>query len=111
MKLKPKSKRFVRLIQKAGWSQAEAARRLDITPGAVSQICTGRTQPGSATLNLLQLLMRRSDPEPELHSTQTGSLIPWEMEMLNELRRVPHQKRESLLTAFRLLIHALQESK
>ena len=104
-----KGRKFVRLIQQAGWSQAETARRLHITPGAVSQICTGRTQPRTATLNLLQLMVNRGDSDSPLHSNATGPLMPWEAGLVNELRRVPLKKREALLAAFRPLIRVFSD--
>ena len=62
----PKTHEFVRLLAAAGWSQAEAARRLQITPGAVSQICNAKTQPRPSTLNLLKLILARrlADADP-----------------------------------------------
>ena len=34
-------------LKTLGWSQAELARRIDVTPTAVSRWCRGRKVPGS----------------------------------------------------------------
>jgi transcriptional regulator with XRE-family HTH domain len=97
---------FLRLLHHAGWSQAEAARRLQITPGAVSQICSGRTQARASTLNLLRLMVaqdlaaarraRKSDPRPAAPS--------WEEELLAPIRRLPESSRHRLLAALKPMI-------
>ena len=102
-----KGKEFVQLMQSAGWSQAETARRLHITPGAVSQICNGKTQPRDATLNLLKLMVHRGGSESSGQSFAPGLLLPWEKELLRDLRRLPREQRDGLLTAIRQLIKTL----
>jgi len=57
------NKEFIRLMKAVGWSQNETARRLHMTGGGVSQICTGRVRPSKGRLNLLQLLVERENPE------------------------------------------------
>jgi len=101
-----KSNEFVRLLTAAGWSQAEAARRLQITPGAVSQICSGRTQPRSATLNLFKLLIGKDNPKAlaEHESSEWQALAPWEKELLQNLRPLQEKERERLLGAVRQML-------
>ncbi len=89
-------------MELAGWSQAETARRLDLTPGAVSQICNGKTQPRQATLNLLKLtLLSNRRTVQRLERPPSGPLADWELELLHPLRALSADQRESLLMAFR----------
>jgi transcriptional regulator with XRE-family HTH domain len=90
-------------MQTAGWSQAETARRLHITPGAVSQICNGKTQPRAATLNLLKLMIPRGE-EIFSRGTARHRLLPWEAALLSELRRLPRNRRDQLLVSIHQLI-------
>jgi len=48
---------FRRLFERSGWTQAEAARQLDVTPGVVSQYLSGDTRPSGTTLKLLHVLV------------------------------------------------------
>ena len=105
----PQVPEFVRLLTAAGWSQAEAARRLQITPGAVSQICSGKTLPRPALLNLLKLLVAPVNPEAfKRHEKAALSrLEPWESELLAELRKLPPTQREWVATMIRQMIKGL----
>lgn len=44
------------LLKLTGWSQAELARQVGVTEGAVSRWFTDRTPSGSATKSMRQLL-------------------------------------------------------
>lgn len=105
----PKAQEFVRLIAAAGWSQAEAARRLNITPGAVSQICSGRTRPRAATLNLLKLILVH-EKRQGLALRESAGPAPrqWERQLLEDLRRLPEPQRERLLAVIKDMIRAMQ---
>lgn len=98
------STEFMRLLEAAGWTQAEAARRLQVTPGAISQICSGRTQPRPSTLNLLRLMVAAE--------TQTGARPvrakppgpAWEADLLEPLRRMAPPERDKLLRVLKPII-------
>lgn len=102
----------MRLIELAGWSQAEAARRLELSPGAISQICNGKTEPRGATLQLLKLLLqttpatrkRLADPSPQ-------GLADWERDLLGRLRQISPRQRESLLNAFDAILKSVAAPK
>jgi transcriptional regulator with XRE-family HTH domain len=108
----PKSEEFARLIAMTGWTQAEVARRLQITPGAVSQLCSGKTRPHARTLNLLKLIIAHEMPDAlRLHESQrSAALGPWESELLEGLRRLRASDRERLLPIFHQLIGMAQQS-
>jgi transcriptional regulator with XRE-family HTH domain len=100
--MKSKAQEFVRFMELAGWSQAETARRLNLTPGAVSQICNGKTEPRQATLNLLKLtLLSNRRTLQRLERPLSGRLVDWELELLRPLRELAADQRECLLAAFR----------
>jgi transcriptional regulator with XRE-family HTH domain len=104
-----KNREFIGLVKAAGWSQAETARRLHITPGAVSQIFNGRTRPHPATLNLLKLiLVVMLGLQHEHHPAIGAKLQPWEIRLLEALRGLPGACREALLAAFHKTIRAVQ---
>jgi transcriptional regulator with XRE-family HTH domain len=109
MAMPPKTHEFARLLAAAGWSQAEAARRLQITPGAVSQFCNGKTQPRPTTLNLLKLILARENPKVlALHESQGWrSLAHWEKDLLTELRQLAETDRQRLLPIFKQMIKAM----
>jgi len=104
-----KAQQFARLIAAAGWSQAEVARRLQITAGAVSQICSGKTQPRASTLNLLKLLLAREKPEALALQERAGmdGLEAWESDLLEELRKLPEAQRRFLVQMVKQMIKAL----
>ena len=106
----PKTEEFINLSRMAGWSQAEVARRLHITPGAVSQLFSGRTRPRAATLNLLKMIVAKEMPEvlAAHESTRSGSLAGWESQLLEELRRLPTADRDRVLTGFHQMIKTVE---
>jgi transcriptional regulator with XRE-family HTH domain len=100
----PKTVEFKRLVVAAGWSQAEAARRLNITPGAVSQIFSGNTRPRQALLSLLRILARppakkKKTPEDQPAEPRT----PWEIELLACIRNLSDSQRQLVLRLAREL--------
>ncbi len=107
--MQTKAQQFARLIAAAGWSQAEVARRLQITAGAVSQICSGKTQPRASTLNLLKLLLAREKPEALALQERAGmdELEAWESDLLEELRKLPEAQRRFLVQMVKQMVKAL----
>ena len=55
---------FRKLLRASGWSQAEAARQLGMSPSALSQIVRDNSpvRPSPVTLRLFQLLLWRDKP-------------------------------------------------
>ena len=106
----PKAVEFIGLVKAAGWTQAEAARQLHITPGAISQIFNGMTQPHPATLNLLKMILANKNPGvlKAFYHAQVGGLAPWESGLLEDLRALRPAQRDALLVAFQQMIRAVQ---
>lgn len=48
---------FMALLKRAGWSQAEAARQLDLPPPQISRYLHGQNRPDRQTLRLFRLLL------------------------------------------------------
>jgi transcriptional regulator with XRE-family HTH domain len=94
----PRAREFARLLKAAGWSQAEAARRLQLTRGAVSQILSGRTNPRASTLNLLRLLARDQSAAPP---EATVPMQEWERQFLDQIRDLPADRRKQALELIR----------
>jgi transcriptional regulator with XRE-family HTH domain len=102
---------FRDLLRAAGWSQAEAARQLAMTPSALSQIVRQNSpvRPSPVTLRLFQLLLWREKPEVLREVTRRKALSaaePWEQEIIGDLRGVPPKARQSILRQLKRLIEA-----
>jgi transcriptional regulator with XRE-family HTH domain len=102
---------FRDLLRASGWSQAEAARQLAMTPSALSQIVRENSpvRPSPVTLRLFQLLLWREKPEVmrEVARPKARSAAePWEQEVVRELRGVPPMTRQAILRRLKRLIEA-----
>jgi transcriptional regulator with XRE-family HTH domain len=49
--------RFIELFKASGWTQAETARRMDMTRGGVNGVVTGPNAPSAASVHFLEMLM------------------------------------------------------
>jgi len=102
-----RTEEFISLVKASGWSQAEVARRLHITPGAVSQICNGHTRPRPGTVNLLKMLI---GPQAlKVHEqSHAKTLTRSENQLLQALSEFTERDREKLLAAFQQTIKAVR---
>jgi transcriptional regulator with XRE-family HTH domain len=101
---------FRELLEASGWSQAEAARQLGMTPSALSQIVrqNSTVKPSPVTLRLFKLLLLREKPEaltavPERRWTPSEK---WEMDLIGALRKIPPTTRELILKSFGAIIES-----
>jgi len=106
---------FRDLLRAAGWSQAEAARQLAMTPSALSQIVRQNSpvRPSPVTLRLFQLLLWREKPEALRAMASRKALSaaePWEQEVIRDLRGVPPKTRQSILWQLQRLIEAARKN-
>ncbi len=106
---------FRDLLQASGWSQAEAARQLAMTPSALSQIVRPNSpvRPSPVTLRLFQLLLWREKPQALREVARRKALsaaAPWEQDLLRDLRGVPPKARQSILRQMRGLIAAAKKN-
>ena len=102
---------FRDLLRASGWSQAEAARQLAMTPSALSQIVRENSpvRPSPVTLRLFQLLLWREKPEVMREAARPkapSAAEPWEQEVVRELRGVPPMTRQAILRRLKRLIEA-----
>ena len=98
---------FLALMEAAGWSQAEVARRLQISPGAVSQICSGKTVPRLATLNLLKLLVGDPGLLARIERRHSLSLDAPEKQLIKALRELSRGDRDRLFPLLHQMIRAV----
>jgi transcriptional regulator with XRE-family HTH domain len=87
---------FRELLQASGWSQAEAARQLAMTPSALSQIVRENSpvRPSLVTLRLFGLLLWRKKPGAAQRMTRRQRerrAEKWEQDLIRALRRIPPQ--------------------
>lgn len=59
----PENQEFRALATASGWNQAEIARRLELTPSAVSQFVRGDTKPSPQTIGYFKLILLNEMPE------------------------------------------------
>lgn len=60
----PRKSEFLALYKRTGWTQAELARKLELTAGGVSGLIRGETVPSAGLVKLLNLVMLHEDPAP-----------------------------------------------
>jgi len=108
--MKSRANEFAAIVKKLGLSQAEVARRLFITPSAVSQLCHGIIQPRLATLNQLKLIDPRITREAlaEAENSIWGSSSSPERRLLEDLQGLPAGIRRRLVSAFQEMVHTMQ---
>lgn len=58
----PLNREFVELLNASGWTSAEAARQLEVTPGLISQYRSGSTRPSPQMLRLFKLVLVGENP-------------------------------------------------
>jgi transcriptional regulator with XRE-family HTH domain len=104
---------FRELLRASGWSQAEAARQLAMTPSGLSQIVreNSTVRPSAVTLRLFRLLLMR----PAEGEAPTGAPAkkvaveePWEADVLESLRKVSPKARQLILETMRAMLSAAQ---
>jgi transcriptional regulator with XRE-family HTH domain len=93
------------------WSQAEVARQLRLTPGAVSQIYHGKTRPHPRTLQLFKLLLtKRSDASFKRFEKALG-VDARERQVIEWMRRVPGAQSHRFFEALKLLMKAFSSGR
>jgi transcriptional regulator with XRE-family HTH domain len=110
--LEPKTEEFLALMKASGWSQAEVARRLHITPGAVSQFCSGKILPKAGTLNLFKMILAKINPAAlnAYENSHSNSEDPWKHEIMKALERLPKKEGQRLLESFISMINTFADS-
>ena len=98
MSLHPLKKEFIDLYEQSGWSQAEAARQLELTRGGVNGIITGPTVPSLATVKLFQLILASKAPAQSNAQPSTAT-DDWARPLLDELKKVDPTQRLHLIAA------------
>jgi plasmid maintenance system antidote protein VapI len=93
----PLKQEFVDLMNVIGWTQAETARQLCMTSGAVNQLVNPNlpVRPSTTTLRLFKLLVASQRPEAmnaktlELKANATNSFSAAERKLIEALRKLP----------------------
>jgi len=101
---------FVRLLSAAGWSQAEAARRLYLDPGTISLYVNGKVRPSLTVLALFKCLIGDTQPLPGQEEPLLAAGRPlesWEFELLEGLRLLTPERRRRVSRCFQALLDEL----
>jgi len=93
----PLKQEFVDLMNVMGWTQAETARQLCMTSGAVNQLVnpTLTVKPSSTTLRLFKVLVATQRPEAmntktlELKESPAAFVSAPERKLVEAVRRIP----------------------
>lgn len=115
---------FHRLMDITGWRKAEAARRLGMSPSTVVRYLqtgvnpkTGKPKSISPSITVLKLFSKISGIPLQLpgESTedwgdrgQTRALQPWEVDVLDLVRRIAPERRNDVIAGLRLVLDAMR---
>jgi plasmid maintenance system antidote protein VapI len=96
--LDPLKQEFLDLMKVIGWTQAEAARQLAMTSGAVNQLVNPNSpvRPSQTTLRLFKLIVASQRPETmnvktlELKADPGAALSLPERRLIEALRKIPN---------------------
>jgi transcriptional regulator with XRE-family HTH domain len=102
---------FLRLFRASGWSQAQLARGLAITPGAVSQLCHHKTRPRESTLRLLKRVLGERSRREGGPVRDARPLDPWTARVLADLERLPVAERRAIALVVRRMVKGLRGAK
>lgn len=92
--------RFIKLFEASGWTQAEAARRLEMTRGGVNGIITGNTVPSPGAVKLLELLVAENGNAVAHEIKQSGPSYGVEA----KLAALPENERAEVLEIFNAIV-------
>jgi transcriptional regulator with XRE-family HTH domain len=111
----PLNTEFARLLRRSGWTQAEAARELHLSPSTVSLYMSGGTRPSVTVIQLFKVLTGDTSPLPGRkragRATHEDELMPLderETALLRALRALDGPRRQQLLRHFREIAGMLQ---
>ena len=96
--LDPLKQEFLDLMKVIGWTQAEAARQLAMTSGAVNQLVNPNSpvRPSQTTLRLFKLIVAAQRPEAinsktlELKADPNQAMSLPERRLIEALRKIPN---------------------
>ncbi|MDB6036560.1 MAG: hypothetical protein JWM99_401 [Verrucomicrobiales bacterium] len=108
---------FIRLMEKVGWTKADAARHLELTPAVVTRYYGGQTRPSLTTLKLFKMIVEDGDPLPDTEGNIRGAkarykpLLGWENRFLECFRPLSEAKRNMVIKRVQDVIAALPQRK
>src|SRR5262245_58582536 len=103
-RMRPENREFIGMAKQCGWSQAEIARQLLLTRGAVSQIFHGKTRPHRRTLYLFKMGLTRRENTGLKPLEGVPGLNAWEFKVLAWLRRLHHAHQQRFFEALQLMV-------
>ncbi len=115
MRPEPLNQEFARLLAASGWSQAQAARELSLTPAVVSRYLSGETRPSLTVVRLFKLLLGArgalAPPAgPSVLKDERRQLRAGERELLEALDQFDELTRQRVIEGFREVLAALAPS-
>ena len=106
----PKSEHFIGLFKSSGWTQAEVARQLRITPGAVSQLCKGTTRPHARTLAMFRMVLqqRKAVALKAFDRAHPWVEPSWSVGLIEDLKGLTEKGRRKVLKIIKEIIRTVQ---
>lgn len=104
---------FREFLHRSGWSQAEAARQLNLTPAAVSRYLSGASRPSASILKLCGLLLEGAGIQVGRgeFAGMTAELDADEADLIRRLRSLPGRDRSKVLMSMRLFLEVAGQGK
>lgn len=103
--MKAENEEFKALITAAGWTPAEAARRLDLGRSSTSRFLSGEITPSPPVMKLLKLMLAAE--QPGALAAPEPVAASWERELVEDLRRLRPEDRARVLNAVRAMVAGL----
>jgi transcriptional regulator with XRE-family HTH domain len=108
------NKEFMQLLEASGWNQAEAARRLYLSPSNITQYKKNDNRPSRQVLELFKLLLAQEKPAALAAITPGRGLTPLpegETESWKRRAKNAEQDLAELRTGLRKLLESKPSSK
>lgn len=107
--VKPENKEFIALVNAAGWTPAEAARRLDLGRSSTSRFMTGEITPSPPVMKLLKLILANEMPRTLTAAQELREEAPakWEREVIDELSELRLEDRDRVIDVMRTMVKGL----
>jgi transcriptional regulator with XRE-family HTH domain len=112
----PLKKEFIEMFEASGWSQADIARKLELTPGGVSSIIKGDHIPSMTTVKLFRLILLGEKPDVRFPTHQSKASVlkddgivssrpsGWENEVIKELDDLAPDDRSKVIDALKAIV-------
>ncbi|MBU6409081.1 MAG: helix-turn-helix transcriptional regulator [Verrucomicrobia bacterium] len=90
---------FNALMKEAGWTNAEAARRLDLNRASVGKFVRGLTPPSPRTVRLFRLILADRKNAGGTEYGREFGVAPWQRRILAAMEGLDYSDRDRIVHA------------